>query len=188
MHYLDTAAAGNSGLYVRGFFWKRAVCVRDRLTSRFCQTLRWLGRCSLANVKSQCCRTCSARLRTSQQGTKQTAANRSMGEPEPSKPTKQGIEPGSQQTTANPSNGEPKPQQTPIQARTKTQQTAINPGNGEPRPQQTAANQATPRPSTAANPAPVSKSQSQDNHLGENRSSRSTAAAECTRSKEGEER
>lgn len=40
------------------------VCVRDRLSSRFCQTLRWLGRCSLANVRSQCCRTCRPRSRT----------------------------------------------------------------------------------------------------------------------------
>uniref|UniRef100_A0A8D3CNB9 ADAM metallopeptidase with thrombospondin type 1 motif 7 n=1 Tax=Scophthalmus maximus TaxID=52904 RepID=A0A8D3CNB9_SCOMX len=35
-----------------------AVCLRDRLTSRFCQTLRSLGRCHLANVRAQCCRTC----------------------------------------------------------------------------------------------------------------------------------
>uniref|UniRef100_A0AAQ5XSA8 ADAM metallopeptidase with thrombospondin type 1 motif 7 n=1 Tax=Amphiprion ocellaris TaxID=80972 RepID=A0AAQ5XSA8_AMPOC len=38
-----------------------AVCVRDRLSFRFCQTLRWLGRCLLPNVQSQCCRTCSQR-------------------------------------------------------------------------------------------------------------------------------
>ncbi|KAG8001232.1 A disintegrin and metalloproteinase with thrombospondin motifs 7 [Nibea albiflora] len=36
-----------------------AVCVRDRLTFRFCQTLRWLGRCHLPNVRVQCCKTCS---------------------------------------------------------------------------------------------------------------------------------
>lgn len=41
-----------------------SVCVRDRLTSRFCETLRWLGRCSLANVRSQCCRTCGQRPRS----------------------------------------------------------------------------------------------------------------------------
>ncbi|XP_049574160.1 A disintegrin and metalloproteinase with thrombospondin motifs 7 [Syngnathus scovelli] len=34
------------------------VCLRDRLTSRFCQTLRWLGRCQLPNVLAQCCKTC----------------------------------------------------------------------------------------------------------------------------------
>lgn len=42
-----------------------AVCLRDRLTSRFCQTLRWLGRCHLHNVRSQCCRTCSLRPQAS---------------------------------------------------------------------------------------------------------------------------
>ncbi|XP_053177838.1 A disintegrin and metalloproteinase with thrombospondin motifs 7 [Scomber japonicus] len=42
-----------------------AVCVRDRLTFRFCQTLRWLGRCHLSNVQAQCCRTCSQRSRSS---------------------------------------------------------------------------------------------------------------------------
>nr|XP_046249394.1 A disintegrin and metalloproteinase with thrombospondin motifs 7 isoform X2 [Scatophagus argus] len=36
-----------------------ALCVRDRLTYRFCQTLRWLGRCHLPNVRAQCCKTCS---------------------------------------------------------------------------------------------------------------------------------
>ncbi|XP_040896315.1 A disintegrin and metalloproteinase with thrombospondin motifs 7 [Toxotes jaculatrix] len=41
------------------------VCVRDRLTFRFCQTLRLLGRCHLANVRAQCCRTCSQRSRPS---------------------------------------------------------------------------------------------------------------------------
>ncbi|XP_051918967.1 A disintegrin and metalloproteinase with thrombospondin motifs 7 [Hippocampus zosterae] len=34
------------------------VCLRDRLTSRFCQTLQWLGRCQLPNVRAQCCKTC----------------------------------------------------------------------------------------------------------------------------------
>ncbi|KAM9366951.1 A disintegrin and metalloproteinase with thrombospondin motifs 7 [Symphorus nematophorus] len=42
-----------------------AVCVRDRLTFRFCQTLRLLGRCHLPNVRAQCCRTCSQRSRSS---------------------------------------------------------------------------------------------------------------------------
>ncbi|XP_069021838.1 A disintegrin and metalloproteinase with thrombospondin motifs 7 [Embiotoca jacksoni] len=41
-----------------------AVCLRDRLTFRFCQTLRWLGRCHLPNVKTQCCKTCSQRSRS----------------------------------------------------------------------------------------------------------------------------
>ncbi|XP_068427310.1 A disintegrin and metalloproteinase with thrombospondin motifs 7 [Clinocottus analis] len=41
-----------------------AVCARDRLTFRFCQTLRWLGRCHLPNVRAQCCRTCSQRSRS----------------------------------------------------------------------------------------------------------------------------
>ncbi|XP_070769326.1 A disintegrin and metalloproteinase with thrombospondin motifs 7 [Enoplosus armatus] len=36
-----------------------AACLRDRLTFRFCQTLRWLGRCLLPNVRAQCCKTCS---------------------------------------------------------------------------------------------------------------------------------
>lgn len=40
-----------------------AVCVRDRLTLRFCQTLRWLGRCHLPNVQVQCCKTCSQHAR-----------------------------------------------------------------------------------------------------------------------------
>uniref|UniRef100_A0A8C4HB19 A disintegrin and metalloproteinase with thrombospondin motifs 7 n=1 Tax=Dicentrarchus labrax TaxID=13489 RepID=A0A8C4HB19_DICLA len=40
-------------------------CVRDRLTFRFCQTLRWLGRCHLSNVRAQCCKTCSQRSRSS---------------------------------------------------------------------------------------------------------------------------
>lgn len=41
-----------------------AVCVRDRLTLRFCHTLRWLGRCLLPNVRAQCCKTCSQRSRS----------------------------------------------------------------------------------------------------------------------------
>uniref|UniRef100_A0A671V7D8 ADAM metallopeptidase with thrombospondin type 1 motif 7 n=1 Tax=Sparus aurata TaxID=8175 RepID=A0A671V7D8_SPAAU len=40
------------------------VCVRDRLTLRFCHTLRWLGRCLLPNVRAQCCKTCSQRSRS----------------------------------------------------------------------------------------------------------------------------
>nr|XP_019955083.1 PREDICTED: A disintegrin and metalloproteinase with thrombospondin motifs 7 [Paralichthys olivaceus] len=40
-----------------------AVCLRDRLTFRFCHTLRVLGRCHLANVRAQCCKTCSQRSR-----------------------------------------------------------------------------------------------------------------------------
>lgn len=36
-----------------------AVCVRDRLTVRFCQTLLFLGRCQLPNIRAQCCKTCS---------------------------------------------------------------------------------------------------------------------------------
>lgn len=36
----------------------RAACPRDRLTLRFCRTLRTLGRCQLSNVQAQCCRTC----------------------------------------------------------------------------------------------------------------------------------
>nr|XP_057945694.1 A disintegrin and metalloproteinase with thrombospondin motifs 7 [Doryrhamphus excisus] len=35
------------------------ACLGNRLSSRFCQTLRWLGRCQMANVRAQCCRTCS---------------------------------------------------------------------------------------------------------------------------------
>ncbi|XP_038145753.1 A disintegrin and metalloproteinase with thrombospondin motifs 7, partial [Cyprinodon tularosa] len=38
-----------------------AVCVRDWLTSRFCLTLRSLGRCRLPNMQIQCCKTCSQR-------------------------------------------------------------------------------------------------------------------------------
>uniref|UniRef100_A0A8C5HU24 A disintegrin and metalloproteinase with thrombospondin motifs 7-like n=1 Tax=Gouania willdenowi TaxID=441366 RepID=A0A8C5HU24_GOUWI len=41
-----------------------ASCSRDRLTFRFCNTLRWLGRCHLPNVRSQCCRTCNLRSRS----------------------------------------------------------------------------------------------------------------------------
>ncbi|XP_054626711.1 A disintegrin and metalloproteinase with thrombospondin motifs 7 isoform X3 [Dunckerocampus dactyliophorus] len=36
-----------------------ATCLADRLSSRFCQTLRWLGRCQLPNVRAQCCKTCN---------------------------------------------------------------------------------------------------------------------------------
>ncbi|XP_071778586.2 A disintegrin and metalloproteinase with thrombospondin motifs 7 [Centroberyx gerrardi] len=39
------------------------VCLRDRLTFRFCQTLQWLGRCHLSTVRTQCCKTCSQRSR-----------------------------------------------------------------------------------------------------------------------------
>ncbi|XP_062326647.1 A disintegrin and metalloproteinase with thrombospondin motifs 7 isoform X2 [Osmerus eperlanus] len=39
------------------------MCVRDRLTFRFCQTLQWLGRCNLPTVRVQCCRTCSQHSR-----------------------------------------------------------------------------------------------------------------------------
>uniref|UniRef100_A0A4W6F610 ADAM metallopeptidase with thrombospondin type 1 motif 7 n=1 Tax=Lates calcarifer TaxID=8187 RepID=A0A4W6F610_LATCA len=42
------------------------LCHRDRLTFRFCQTLRWLGRCHLPNVRAQCCKTCSQRSRLKQ--------------------------------------------------------------------------------------------------------------------------
>ncbi|XP_033973053.1 A disintegrin and metalloproteinase with thrombospondin motifs 7 [Trematomus bernacchii] len=42
-----------------------AVCLRDRLTFRFCQTLRWLGRCHLPNVRVKCCKSCSQRSRSS---------------------------------------------------------------------------------------------------------------------------
>uniref|UniRef100_A0A3Q2TEV4 ADAM metallopeptidase with thrombospondin type 1 motif 7 n=1 Tax=Fundulus heteroclitus TaxID=8078 RepID=A0A3Q2TEV4_FUNHE len=35
-----------------------AVCHHDRLTSRFCLTLRSLGRCRLPNMGAQCCKTC----------------------------------------------------------------------------------------------------------------------------------
>ncbi|XP_023808685.1 A disintegrin and metalloproteinase with thrombospondin motifs 7 [Oryzias latipes] len=37
----------------------QAVCLRDRLTARFCHTLHLLRRCHLSNVQSQCCKTCS---------------------------------------------------------------------------------------------------------------------------------
>ncbi|XP_036400161.1 A disintegrin and metalloproteinase with thrombospondin motifs 7-like [Megalops cyprinoides] len=39
------------------------VCQRDRLTFRFCQTLKWLGRCHLPAVRTQCCKTCAQRSR-----------------------------------------------------------------------------------------------------------------------------
>uniref|UniRef100_I3JE65 ADAM metallopeptidase with thrombospondin type 1 motif 7 n=1 Tax=Oreochromis niloticus TaxID=8128 RepID=I3JE65_ORENI len=35
------------------------VCLHNRLTFHFCQTLRWLGRCHLPNVQAQCCKSCS---------------------------------------------------------------------------------------------------------------------------------
>ncbi|KAF3686676.1 A disintegrin and metalloproteinase with thrombospondin motifs 7 [Channa argus] len=38
------------------------VCLQDRLTFRFCQTLRLLGRCLLPNVRAQCCKSCSQRF------------------------------------------------------------------------------------------------------------------------------
>uniref|UniRef100_A0AAY4CEZ3 A disintegrin and metalloproteinase with thrombospondin motifs 7 n=1 Tax=Denticeps clupeoides TaxID=299321 RepID=A0AAY4CEZ3_9TELE len=34
------------------------ACLHDRLGFRFCQSLRWLGRCRLPSVQEQCCRTC----------------------------------------------------------------------------------------------------------------------------------
>ncbi|XP_017269792.1 A disintegrin and metalloproteinase with thrombospondin motifs 7 isoform X2 [Kryptolebias marmoratus] len=42
-----------------------AVCVRDRLMIRFCQTLRTLGRCHLPSVQVKCCKTCSQRSHAS---------------------------------------------------------------------------------------------------------------------------
>ncbi|XP_039992619.1 A disintegrin and metalloproteinase with thrombospondin motifs 7 isoform X2 [Xiphias gladius] len=42
-----------------------AACLHDRLTFRFCQTLRWLSRCHLPNVRAQCCKTCSQHPRPS---------------------------------------------------------------------------------------------------------------------------
>ncbi|KAM4592817.1 A disintegrin and metalloproteinase with thrombospondin motifs 7 [Odontesthes bonariensis] len=41
------------------------VCLGDRLTFRFCQTLRWLGRCHLPNAQAQCCKSCSQRSNSS---------------------------------------------------------------------------------------------------------------------------
>uniref|UniRef100_A0A669BGA1 ADAM metallopeptidase with thrombospondin type 1 motif 7 n=1 Tax=Oreochromis niloticus TaxID=8128 RepID=A0A669BGA1_ORENI len=46
------------------------VCLHNRLTFHFCQTLRWLGRCHLPNVQAQCCKSCSQRSHSS---TPQTA-------------------------------------------------------------------------------------------------------------------
>lgn len=43
-----------------------AVCRRDRLTVRFCLSLRWLDRCQLPNVRAQCCKTCGQRSLASQ--------------------------------------------------------------------------------------------------------------------------
>uniref|UniRef100_A0A9J7X5V0 A disintegrin-like and metallopeptidase (reprolysin type) with thrombospondin type 1 motif, 7 n=1 Tax=Cyprinus carpio carpio TaxID=630221 RepID=A0A9J7X5V0_CYPCA len=34
------------------------LCLRDHLTIRFCQTLRWLGRCQVPSVRAKCCKTC----------------------------------------------------------------------------------------------------------------------------------
>uniref|UniRef100_A0A8C8A0R7 ADAM metallopeptidase with thrombospondin type 1 motif 7 n=1 Tax=Oryzias sinensis TaxID=183150 RepID=A0A8C8A0R7_9TELE len=45
----------------------KAVCLRDRLTARFCHTLRLLRRCHLSNVQSQCCKTCSQQQQQQQQ-------------------------------------------------------------------------------------------------------------------------
>uniref|UniRef100_A0A7N8YN79 A disintegrin and metalloproteinase with thrombospondin motifs 7-like n=1 Tax=Mastacembelus armatus TaxID=205130 RepID=A0A7N8YN79_9TELE len=42
-----------------------SVCLHDRRASHMCQTLRWLGRCHLPNVRAQCCKTCSQRSRLS---------------------------------------------------------------------------------------------------------------------------
>uniref|UniRef100_A0A8B9KX85 ADAM metallopeptidase with thrombospondin type 1 motif 7 n=1 Tax=Astyanax mexicanus TaxID=7994 RepID=A0A8B9KX85_ASTMX len=39
------------------------LCLRDRLTFRFCQTLQWLGRCDQAAVQAQCCKTCEQQHR-----------------------------------------------------------------------------------------------------------------------------
>uniref|UniRef100_A0A7N9AVN3 A disintegrin and metalloproteinase with thrombospondin motifs 7-like n=1 Tax=Mastacembelus armatus TaxID=205130 RepID=A0A7N9AVN3_9TELE len=44
---------------------ERTVCLHDRRASHMCQTLRWLGRCHLPNVRAQCCKTCSQRSRLS---------------------------------------------------------------------------------------------------------------------------
>uniref|UniRef100_A0AAQ4RXU0 ADAM metallopeptidase with thrombospondin type 1 motif 7 n=1 Tax=Gasterosteus aculeatus aculeatus TaxID=481459 RepID=A0AAQ4RXU0_GASAC len=43
-----------------------SVCRRDRLTVRFCLSLRWLDRCQLPNVRAQCCKTCGQRSLASQ--------------------------------------------------------------------------------------------------------------------------
>ncbi|XP_030621018.1 A disintegrin and metalloproteinase with thrombospondin motifs 7 [Chanos chanos] len=39
------------------------VCLHNRLTLRFCQTLQWLGRCHLPTVRAQCCKTCGQHSR-----------------------------------------------------------------------------------------------------------------------------
>uniref|UniRef100_A0A6Q2XNM5 ADAM metallopeptidase with thrombospondin type 1 motif 7 n=1 Tax=Esox lucius TaxID=8010 RepID=A0A6Q2XNM5_ESOLU len=46
------------------------TCLRDRLTFRFCQTLRWLGRCHLPTVQAQCCKTCGQRSRGDESSTR----------------------------------------------------------------------------------------------------------------------
>ncbi|XP_072516246.1 A disintegrin and metalloproteinase with thrombospondin motifs 7 isoform X1 [Salminus brasiliensis] len=46
------------------------VCLRDRLTFRFCQTLQWLGRCDQIAVHSQCCKTCEQHHRGNHRATR----------------------------------------------------------------------------------------------------------------------
>uniref|UniRef100_A0A8B9L0N7 ADAM metallopeptidase with thrombospondin type 1 motif 7 n=1 Tax=Astyanax mexicanus TaxID=7994 RepID=A0A8B9L0N7_ASTMX len=45
------------------------LCLRDRLTFRFCQTLQWLGRCDQAAVQAQCCKTCEQQHRGNHRAT-----------------------------------------------------------------------------------------------------------------------
>ncbi|KAL6468877.1 hypothetical protein MHYP_G00224010 [Metynnis hypsauchen] len=46
------------------------VCLRDRLTFRFCQTLKWLGRCDQPAARSQCCKTCDQHHRGNDRATR----------------------------------------------------------------------------------------------------------------------
>ncbi|KAM6943559.1 A disintegrin and metalloproteinase with thrombospondin motifs 7 [Xenentodon cancila] len=63
-HELQPDSTQKCNLQECGSAHPGAVCLRDRLTSRFCQTLRWLGRCRLPNIQTQCCMTCSQRSRS----------------------------------------------------------------------------------------------------------------------------
>uniref|UniRef100_A0AAR2L7P9 A disintegrin-like and metallopeptidase (reprolysin type) with thrombospondin type 1 motif, 7 n=1 Tax=Pygocentrus nattereri TaxID=42514 RepID=A0AAR2L7P9_PYGNA len=46
------------------------VCLRDRLTFRLCQTLKWLGRCDQPAARSQCCKTCDQHHRGNDRATR----------------------------------------------------------------------------------------------------------------------
>ncbi|KAI4879583.1 hypothetical protein NFI96_026537 [Prochilodus magdalenae] len=52
------------------YFYNSQVCLRDRLTFRFCQTVQWLGQCDQPGARSQCCKTCEQHHRGNDRATR----------------------------------------------------------------------------------------------------------------------